>query len=112
MNYTRVFGWYYIDANRRTPSWTGVRYFRNFLVNNSGSGPFGRECRMVELSPGDFIQLAGPDEVYYHTLVVVQTGSSPSELLIAAHTDDSDYRPLSSYHYRSARFLQIEGVRK
>ena len=30
MNYTPVFGWYYIDANRKSPSWTGVPYFYNY----------------------------------------------------------------------------------
>ena len=26
MNFTPEFGWYYIDVNERSPSWTGVPY--------------------------------------------------------------------------------------
>ena len=40
MNYTPTFGWFYKSANDRTPSWTGVEYLYNFLVNNEGAGPF------------------------------------------------------------------------
>ena len=29
MNYTPDFGWYYIDANNKSPSWTGVNFFYN-----------------------------------------------------------------------------------
>ena len=28
MNYTPVYGWYYINANEKAPAWTGVEYFR------------------------------------------------------------------------------------
>ena len=32
MNYTPTFGWYYISLNERSPSWTGVDYFFNFIT--------------------------------------------------------------------------------
>ena len=41
MNYTPTFGWYYISLNERSPSWTGVDYFFNFITENQGVGPFG-----------------------------------------------------------------------
>ena len=34
MNYTPVYGWYYINGNNRTASWTGVVYLYNFLTQN------------------------------------------------------------------------------
>lgn len=43
MNFTPVFGWYYISADNRTASWTGVEYLYNFLVSNEGAGPFAEE---------------------------------------------------------------------
>ena len=43
MNFTPIFGWYYIDASNRTASWTGVEYLYNFLINNKGSGPQGED---------------------------------------------------------------------
>lgn len=33
-------------------------------------------------------------------------------LLVAAHTYDTDYRPLSTYPYAAVRFLHILGIRK
>lgn len=110
MNFTPVFGWYYLDENMRTASWTGVQFFYDFLTNNSGEGPFGREADESELRVGDAVQLRNANGVYYHTLLV--TGrDSDGGLLIAAHSDDAFDRPLSTYNYAEARYLHIEGVR-
>lgn len=35
MNYSSN-PWYYIDANRKSPSWTGVEFLYDFLINNKG----------------------------------------------------------------------------
>ena len=44
MNLTPTYGWYYIDANQKSPSWTGVPYFYNFITRQEESrGPFGVE---------------------------------------------------------------------
>jgi len=43
MNYNRENGWYYINANDKSPSWTGVNFFYDFIVNNDGLGPYGEE---------------------------------------------------------------------
>ena len=32
MNYKPIFGWYYNSLSSRTPSWSGVEYLYNFLV--------------------------------------------------------------------------------
>lgn len=48
MNYTPTFGWYYINSNDKSPSWTGVEFLRDFLVREERSAGAG--------SPGD----AGP----------------------------------------------------
>ena len=42
MNFTPTFGWYYIDGNDKSPAWTGVPYFYNFMTRKEvSSGPFG-----------------------------------------------------------------------
>ena len=71
MNYTKTFGWYFISLNERSPSWTGVEYFYDFITKNQGIGPYGRDARLDELEIGDVIQLANNDVGYYHTLLVV-----------------------------------------
>ena len=40
MNWTPVYGWYYVDGERRTASWTGAEYRYRFLTANKGPGPF------------------------------------------------------------------------
>ncbi|MPN08588.1 hypothetical protein SDC9_155871 [bioreactor metagenome] len=43
-------------------------------------------------------------------IVAVGDPPSPSNILVAAHTYDSDYRPLDTYTYERLRFLHIKHV--
>ena len=70
MNFTPVYGWYYLSTNRRSASWTGVDYFYNFMIYNEGVGPYGREATVEEAMIGDIIQLQNADGVFYHTLII------------------------------------------
>ena len=55
MNFTPDFGWYYIDANQKSPSWTGVPYFWNFMTRQAPSvGPVAQPCALEDLQPGDW----------------------------------------------------------
>ena len=109
MNYTPTFGWYYISLNERSPSWTSVEYFYNFITTNDGVGPYGREAGREELEIGDVIQLGKIGEGYYHTLLIV--GFDGEDILIAAQTDDAYNRPLSTYQNDYERYITILGVR-
>ena len=111
MNFTPTFGWYYINAEERTASWTGVEYFYNFLVGNvKGDGPFGREIDLDEVKIGDFVQLGRATGDFYHTPIV--TGFRRGHILVCAHTYDALDRPLSTYSYDKIRCIHIEGVRQ
>ena len=109
MNYTPTFGWYYISLDERSPSWTGVDYFYNFIIENADVGPFGRVATSDELENGDVIQLGRNDDGFYHTLLVV--GFDGEDILVAAQTDNAYARPLSTYNYDFARYIKILGVR-
>lgn len=109
MNYTPTYGWYYRSLDDRAPSWTGVRYFYDFMTSNTGIGPFGREVDGNLLENGDVIQLGREEDGFYHTLLVV--GFDGEDPLVAAQTDDAYARPLSTYTYDFSRFIKIEGVR-
>ena len=100
MNFTPVYGWYYRSANEKAPAWTGVPFFKNFLLR-------------TEPSPGDFVQLNFSSQEYGHTLVIVEVGppGDLSQILVAAHSMDADWRPLSSYAFTGLRFLHILGAR-
>ncbi len=110
MNYTPTFGWFYRSANDRTPSWTGVEFLYNFLVNNEGAGPFAKEVPLNELEVGDIVQLGRATGDFYHSPVVV--GVRRGNIYVAAHSYDAFNRPLSSYRYEQARGIHILGVRK
>ncbi len=109
MNYKPTFGWYYISLDDRSPSWTGVEYFFNFITQNADVGPFGRVATADELEIGDVIQLGRNDEGYYHTLLIV--GFDGEDPLVAAQTDNAYARPLSTYDYDYSRFIKILGIR-
>ena len=109
MNYTPTFGWYFISLNERSPSWTGVQFFYDFMIGNEGVGPYGREVGSDELELGDVIQLGKNGEGYYHTLLVV--GFDGEDILVAAQTDNAYGRPPSTYTNDYARYIKILGVR-
>lgn len=110
MNYTPTFGWYYRSSSDRSPSWAGVVYLHQFLINNKGPGPFATETDSSEMMPGDIIQFGDQTGRFYHSPVVVAV--EPDEIYVAAHTFDAFMRPLSSYMYDQIRYLHIDGVRK
>lgn len=108
MNYTKDTGWYYISSSDRSPSWTGVEYLYDFLINNDSVGPYAIEVPQYEADIGDVIQLGRADGDFYHSLLIVSTYPM---ILVASHSYDALDRPLYSYNYYAARFLHIEGVR-
>lgn len=114
MNFTPTFGWYYINANQKAPAWTGVEFFRNFLVRSEKNvGPFGIESQLSEMEPGDFVQLDSGKGRFSHTPIIVSIGRRPNfwNTLVAAHSGDSDYRPLATFQFEDIRFLHILGAR-
>lgn len=113
MNFTPTFGWYYISANQKAPAWTGVEYFRNFLLRDEPSpGPFAIEIDISELQIGDFLQFNFKGEIFSHTPIVVEIGNpiTLENILLAAHSYDAYKRPLSTYVYQQIRYLHILGA--
>ena len=98
MNETPLYGWYYINANNKSPSWTGVEYLYAFLTR-------------PRASLGPVIQLRFNGSTFQHSPVVVQSSvdGSTDKILVAAHSADADWRPLSSYEYQELRILHILG---
>ena len=113
MNYTPTYGWYYINASDRSPSWAGVQYLYNFLTSNKGVGPHGVEVGPADIAPGDICQLNISKNVFHHTPVIVRVEAPVTldTIFVAAHSRDVDCRPLSTYTYTALRFVHIQGVR-
>lgn len=110
MNFTPETGWYYIDLRQRSPSWTGVEELRRFLERNRGPGPRGREAPLVSAQAGDVIFLELDKGRFSHAAIVVQGGTSPETIWVAAHTRDCDDRPLISYPCKQALLMRIIGA--
>ena len=116
MNPTPDFGWYFASEEDRAPAWTGVEFFFDFMTEapsfisrNGGIGPYAVQVAREEILPGDVIQYADRDGDWYHTVMVSQVVEG--EIYVCAHSNDALDRPLSSYRFSEARFLQIRGVR-
>jgi hypothetical protein len=107
-------GWHYHGLNSRAPAWTSVKYLYEFLIGNKGPGPFGHAGTIEELSEGDIIQLKLTEEDFSHSLLVINVGRplGSDSVLVAAHSQDSDYRPLNTYAITDKRFIIIDGYRK
>lgn len=109
MNFTPIYGWYYLSSYRRAPAWTGVEFFYNFITSNKGVGPYGSVVTREQVTPGDVIQLQNEEDVFYHTLIISEIRDG--EIFVCANSVDSLDRPLSSYEYKAERFIRIDRVR-
>lgn len=84
-----------------------MEFLYNFLISNSGVGPKGEAASIDKLEIGDVIQLSFDGIKFSHSLVVVQSGNSVENTLIAAHTFDTFGRRVSSYGYEMYRCVHI-----
>lgn len=107
MNYDKTYGWYYNNANDKSPSWTGVEFLYNFLIKNKGVGPFGQVSDKYQI--GDIVQLSFDGINFTHSLIIV--GIEKGKVLVASHTFDNFGKELSSYVYKKERIIHINEVR-
>ena len=64
-------GWYYINGNNKSPSWSGLDFLYKFLINNKSVGPYGKEAKINEIEIGDIAQLSFDGDKFEHTLMIV-----------------------------------------
>lgn len=110
MNYKKYIGWYYNNLNNRAPSWSGVEFLHDFLINNKGVGPRARKIKEIgDLQIGDLIQLKfNTMERFSHSLIVVaKNGNELKKVFVATHTEDAYHKSVAEYNFESIRFLHI-----
>ncbi len=112
MNYTKDLGWYYINGNNKSPSWSGVEYLHQFLITNKDIGPQAIETTQNKIEVGDIAQLSFDGSKFEHTLVIVNIENQFTlrGIKIASHTWDSFNKPISEYHFEKIRWIHIEKV--
>ena len=107
MNYNRNNGWYYINGNNKSPSWTGVEFLYNFLTTNNNLGPKGEKMTIDKLEIGDVVQLSFNGQIFSHSLIVIKNGINTDNTLIAAHTYDIFGKSVSEYGFEKYRCIHI-----
>lgn len=112
MNYTKDYGWYYNNGNSKSPSWSGVEYLYQFLINNKGIGPQAIQTTPNKIEIGDIAQLSFDGKKFEHTLVIVKIENKFTlrGIKIASHTFDSFEKSISEYTFQEIRWLHIERV--
>ncbi|MDR3344667.1 MAG: amidase domain-containing protein [Oscillospiraceae bacterium] len=92
-------GWYYRSPDDRAPAWSSVSKLYEYGTRKKSNGMTLTEIPPAEIQIGDVIQLSFRQGEWGHSLLVVRAGDSPDEsnVLIAAHSNDNDFRPLGSY---------------
>lgn len=112
MNYTKTHGWYYSNPNNKSPSWTGVSFLYNFLINNKILGPFAVQADMNSIEVGDIVQINFEEDAFYdHSLIItiIKHPISMQNIFVCSHTYNRLNQPLSSINFKKARFLHIGG---
>lgn len=107
MNFNRQNGWFYINANDKSASWTAVEYLKNFLLSNRTKGPFAKLCDLSEIELGDLIQIK-QTTYYNHSLIVTKIDNG--EVYVTAHTNNVLNKPLKLYYPKEIRCFKILGV--
>lgn len=112
MNYQKDIGWYYINGNNKSPSWSGVEYLYQFLTKNQGVGPQAVEVSKNEIEVGDIAQLSFDGEHFGHTLIIVKIENkfTLQGIKIASHTFDSFNKPIAEYSFQKIRWIHIKKV--
>lgn len=98
-------GWFYLSADSRSPSWTGVEEFFSFgRSNNSDFGVRIKEVSKQELEIGDVIQIQQKDRFNHSLLITKIVGEN---IFVACHSGDAFDKPFSDYFYKKVRFLKV-----
>lgn len=114
MDYTKDFGWYYINGYEKSPSWTGVPYLYKYLTRTIPSpGPYAIETNIENIQPADIIQLAfSTNSDFRHSLFISSCGAIPTiyNIYVNTHTDDQQFYSLTQFNWNRIRFIKIQGV--
>ncbi len=112
MNYSKQNGWYYIDGNRKSPSWSGVEFLHSFLTTNKSIGPRAKEVEITDIDIADIAQLSFDGIKFSHTLVITKIDNKfdLDNIFISSHTFDSFNKRIAEYNFEKIRFIHIEKV--
>ncbi len=109
MNYNYVKGWYYSSSANRSPSWSGVEYFRNFILRQEETkGPVGKVVALSEAEEGDILLLRQNPTHFNHSLIISR--KIGGQIYVCAHTNNALNRPLQEYFYHEILPIHIQHI--
>ena len=108
MNYDKYYGWFYINKDNRSPSWTSVKYFQRFLLSNKLPGFHAKIMPIDKLELGDVIQIRQNPNEFNHTVIISKITSR--EIYVCAHSYNTLDKPLSSYKALELKGIHIIGI--
>lgn len=97
-------GWFYVNPNFRSASWSGVEFFRNYLLNFE-KAPNGEIVGRDEIQEGDIIFLNNGKR-YYHSLFISKI--EDDEIYVCAHSNPAKNRKLTEYKFYKCEFIHIK----
>ena len=112
-----IYGWYYNNANDKSPSWTGVEQLYDYLIREKEHGIIAHEIDLNEVETGDIAQISFNGKAFQHTpfIISVKRNSDNSvsydHIKICAHSFDSENRAIDTYQWKKIRFIRIDGYR-
>ena len=108
MNYDKYYGWFYINKDNRSPSWTSVKYLQRFLLDNKSPGIKAKILPIQQLEIGDSIQIRQNPNEFNHSVII--TKITPREIYVSAHSYNAVDKPLSNYKYIELKGIHIVGI--
>ncbi|MDO5556740.1 MAG: amidase domain-containing protein [Clostridia bacterium] len=100
MNYFEK-GWYYINGNKKSASWTGVEFLYSYLKIKN----YIEEITFEKASIGDIIQFSKNGVKFTHSLIV--TKKQNNELYICCHSNDAKNKNIREYDFKKIRIMRI-----
>jgi len=113
-----LYGWYYTNANNKSPSWTGVEQLYAYLTREKTYGIIAVETELDKVTAGDIAQLSFNGKTFQHSPFIVSVKNNPGEnitydkIKICAHSFDSENRSLDTYQWKKIRFIKILGFKE
>lgn len=98
--------WYSFGPNipDRTPSWTGVTFLWDYLINNDWTGPNGVGASVDGVELADIVQF-DYGQGWQHTPVIVNIFDRTFDgIMVATHSDPWYNRPISAWGSVGVRF--------
>ena len=108
MNYDKYYGWFYVNKDNRSPSWTSVKYLQRFLLVNKIPGFKSKIMPINKLQVGDIIQIRQNPHEFNHTVIISKITSR--DIYVCAHSYDALDKPLSSYKALELKGIHIVGI--